>query len=84
MMLSNLLYTIHFLAYSCKAFFSTFECVKKADTYISKKSRKIIKYYLIYSKTLFSKKSLLALTSQTFVNSHYVGSLHVSIYKTTT
>jgi hypothetical protein len=50
-------YTIHFLAYSSKAFFSTFECVKKVDTYIRKKSRKIIKYDLIYSKALFSKKS---------------------------
>jgi hypothetical protein len=37
---------------------------------------------VVGSKALFSKKSLLALTSQTFVNSQYVGSLHVTIYKT--
>jgi hypothetical protein len=33
-------YTIHSLAHSCKAPYSTFECVKKVDTYIRKKSRK--------------------------------------------
>jgi hypothetical protein len=48
---------VHFLVYSCKAFFSTFECVKKVDTCNRKKLRKKIKYDLIYSKVLFSKKS---------------------------
>jgi hypothetical protein len=37
--IQNIFYTIHFLAYSCKAFFSTFECVKKF-TVTSEKNRK--------------------------------------------
>jgi hypothetical protein len=45
------------LACSCKAFFSAFECVKRVDTCIRGKSRKIIKYDLICSRALFSKKS---------------------------
>jgi hypothetical protein len=42
------------------------ECIKKVDTCNRKKSRKKIKYDLIYSKVLFSKKSYLAMETIEF------------------